>query len=137
MDPVQMPELACETVEDHYVLRDGASGMFLAASKFPKNRETRAPLVEELLPHKDAIDPKYEFIFSAPTEDDEGNKTLVRFSRKTKEQYIQTEVDKKATGWKAFYRDGKWDVEKPKKKAAAKGKKKTKKKAGKKVSKKE
>jgi DNA topoisomerase-1 len=110
--------------------------MFLAASKFPKNRETRAPLVEELLPHKDAIDPKYEFIFSAPTEDDEGNKTLVRFSRKTKEQYIQTEVDKKATGWKAFYRDGKWDVEKPEKKAAAKGKKKTKKKAGKKVSKK-
>ncbi len=136
MDPVQMPELACETVEDHYVLRDGASGMFLAASKFPKNRETRAPLVEEILPHKDTIDPKYEFIFSAPTEDDDGNKTLVRFSRKTKEQYIQTEVDKKATGWKAFYRDGKWDVEKPEKKAAAKGKKKTKKKAGKKVSKK-
>ena len=136
MDPVQMPELACETVEDHYVLRDGASGMFLAASKFPKNRETRAPLVEEILPHKDAIDAKYEFIFSAPTEDDDGNKTLVRFSRKTKEQYIQTEVDKKATGWKAFYRDGKWDVEKPEKKAAAKGKKKTKKKAGKKVSKK-
>jgi DNA topoisomerase-1 len=136
MDPVQMPELACETVEDHYVLRDGASGMFLAASKFPKNRETRAPLVEELLPHKDAIDPKYEFLFSAPTEDNEGNKTLVRFSRKTKEQYIQTEVDKKATGWKAFYRDGKWDVEKPEKKAAAKGKKKAKKKTGKKVSKK-
>jgi DNA topoisomerase-1 len=136
MDPVQMPELACETVDDHYVLRDGASGMFLAASKFPKNRETRAPLVEELLPHKDVIDPKYEFLFSAPTEDDEGNKTLVRFSRKTKEQYIQTEVEKKATGWKAFHRDGRWDVEKPEKKAPAKGKEKAKKKAGKKVSKK-
>jgi DNA topoisomerase-1 len=129
MDPVQMPELECETVEDHYVLRDGASGMFLAASKFPKNRETRAPLVEELLPHKDEIDPKYSYLFSAPTEDDEGNKTLVRYSRKTKEQYVQSEVDKKATGWKAFYRDGKWEVSKPEKKAA---KKKAKKKAAKK-----
>ncbi len=112
MDPVQMPELSCETVEDHYVLRDGASGLFLAASKFPRNRETRAPLVEELLPHQDKIDPKYKFLFSAPVADDQGNKTLIRFSRKTKEQYVQSEVDKKATGWKAFYRDGAWVVEK-------------------------
>jgi DNA topoisomerase-1 len=67
MDPVPMPELACETVDDHYILRDGASGLFLAASQFPKNRETRAPLVEELLPHKGEIDPKYSFLFSAPT----------------------------------------------------------------------
>ncbi|GAB5498200.1 MAG: type I DNA topoisomerase [Pseudohongiellaceae bacterium] len=120
MDPVDMPELACETVEDHYVLRDGASGMFLAASKFPKNRETRAPLVEELLPHKDEIDPKYNYLLTAPTEDDQGNKTLVRYSRKTKEQYVQSEVDKKATGWKAFYHNGKWEVSKPEKKTAKK-----------------
>lgn len=131
MDPVPMPELACETVDDHYILRDGASGLFLAASQFPKNRETRAPLVEELLPHKDEIDPKYDFLFSAPTEDDEGNKTLVRYSRKTKEQYIQTEVDKKATGWKAFYNDGKWEITQPEKKVA---KKKVKKKTSKKKS---
>ncbi len=111
MDPVQMPELSCETVEDHYVLRDGASGLFLAASKFPRNRETRAPLVKELLAHSDEIDPKYKFLFSAPVEDDQGNYTLVRFSRKTKEQYVQSEIDKKATGWKAFYRDGSWMVE--------------------------
>jgi DNA topoisomerase-1 len=69
MDPVPMPELACEKVEDHYVLRDGAAGIFLAASQFPRNRETRAPLVKELLPHKAEIDPKYKFLFSAPTED--------------------------------------------------------------------
>ncbi len=108
MDPVPMPELQCEKVEDHYILRDGASGLFLAASQFPKNRETRAPLVKELLPHKDEIDPKYKFLFSAPTEDPEGNPTVVRFSRKTKEQYVQSEVDGKATGWKAFYEKGKW-----------------------------
>ncbi len=135
MDPVPMPELACETVEDHYILRDGASGLFLAASQFPKNRETRAPLVEELLPHKDEIDPKYSFLFSAPTEDDDGNKTLVRYSRKTKEQYVQSEIDKKATGWKAFYNGGKWEITRPEKKVAKKkAKKKVKKKAKKKSS---
>lgn len=132
MDPVQMPELICETVEDHYVLRDGASGMFLAASKFPKNRETRAPYVEELLPHKSEIDPKYNFLMEAPLEDDAGNKTLIRFSRKTKEQYVQTEVDKKATGWKAYHEGGKWVITKPEKKAKAVKKKAVKKKAAKK-----
>lgn len=111
MDPVPMPELACQKVEDHYVLRDGAAGMFLAASQFPRNRETRAPFVDELLPHKSEIDPKYKFIFSAPTEDDDGNRAQVRYSRKTKEQYVMTEVDGKATGWKAFYRKGKWEEE--------------------------
>ena len=107
-----MPELICTTVDDHYVLRDGASGLFLAASKFPKNRETRAPLVAELLSHRHEIDPKYKFLFDAPIEDDQGNKTLIRFSRKTKEQYVQSEVNKKATGWKAFYRDGSWRISK-------------------------
>ena len=134
MDPVQMPELICDTVEDHYVLRDGASGMFLAASKFPRNRETRAPYIEELLPHKSEIDPKYNFLMEAPVEDDAGNKTLVRYSRKTKEQYVQTEVDKKATGWKAFHEGGRWVVSKPAKKAKAVKKKATKKKAVKKSS---
>ena len=134
MDPVQMPELICDTVEDHYVLRDGASGMFLAASKFPRNRETRAPYIEELLPHKSEIDPKYNFLMEAPVEDDAGNKTLVRYSRKTKEQYVQTEVDKKATGWKAFHEGGRWVVIKPAKKAKAVKKKAAKKKAVKKSS---
>ncbi len=111
MDPVPMPELACQKVEDHYVLRDGASGLFLAASKFPRNRETRAPLVSELLPHKNEIDPKYSFLFSAPLEDGEGNPSVVRYSRKTKEQYVMTEINGKATGWKAFYKSGKWIAE--------------------------
>ncbi|WP_250462518.1 type I DNA topoisomerase [Microbulbifer litoralis] len=111
MDPVPMPELPCQKVDDHYILRDGASGLFLAASQFPKNRETRAPLIKEILPHKDEIDPKYSFLFSAPSEDDQGRDTVVRFSRKTQEQYVQSEEDGKATGWRAFYRDGKWQVE--------------------------
>ncbi|WP_444893499.1 type I DNA topoisomerase [Microbulbifer sp. TRSA001] len=123
MDPVPMPELACIKVEDHYILRDGASGLFLAASQFPKNRETRAPLVKELLPHQSEIDPKYSFLFSAPTQDDSGRDTVVRFSRKTQEQYVQSEEEGKATGWRAFYRDGGWKVEASTKSTAAKRKK--------------
>jgi DNA topoisomerase-1 len=115
MDPVPMPELQCEKVEDHYVLRDGASGMFLAASQFPKNRETRPPLVEELIPHREEIDPKYHFLLDAPRQDSDGNPTVIRYSRKTKEQYVMTEINKKATGWKAFYQNGKWVVEEKKK----------------------
>lgn len=111
MDAVKMPELKCEKVDDTYVLRDGASGLFLAASQFPKNRETRAPLVLELIPHKDEIDPKYHFLIDAPAKDPEGRAAVIRYSRKTKEQYVQTEVDGKPTGWKAFFDGGKWKVE--------------------------
>ncbi len=110
VDPIVMADLRCEKVDDHYVLRDGAAGLFLAASQFPKNRETRAPLVAELLPYKKQIDPKYHFLLTAPVADPDGNKSIIRFSRKTKEQYVQTEVDGKATGWKAFYEGGKWKV---------------------------
>jgi DNA topoisomerase-1 len=108
MTPVSMPELACVKVEDHYILRDGAAGLFLAASKFPKNRETRAPLVSELLPHKEEIDPKYHFLMSAPVQDKKGNPAVVRYSRKTAEQYVLSEEEGKPTGWKAFYTNGRW-----------------------------
>lgn len=111
MDAVKMPELRCEKVDDTYVLRDGASGLFLAASQFPKNRETRAPLVLELLPHRDEIDPKYHFLLDAPAKDPEGRPAVIRFSRKTKEQYVQSEVEGKPTGWRAFYSNGAWQVE--------------------------
>ena len=116
MDPVDMPELACLKVEDHYVLRDGAAGLFLAASKFPKNRETRAPLVKELISHRDEIDSKYHFLLDAPVADPEGVPTMIRYSRKTKQQYVMTEVEGKASGWQAFYVDGRWDVSDKRKK---------------------
>lgn len=110
MDPIPMPWLKCQKVEDTYVLRDGASGLFLAASGFPKNRETRAPLVSELLKVKDQLDPKYHFILSAPETDPEGRPAQVRFSRKAGAQYVMSEVDGKATKWKATYDNGRWTV---------------------------
>ncbi|MGB5324610.1 MAG: type I DNA topoisomerase [Pseudomonadales bacterium] len=110
MDPVPMPELQCLKVDDTYVLRDGAAGIFLAASQFPKNRETRAPFLDELLPHKSEIDPKHHYLLEGPVSDSDGNRVQVRYQRKTKEQYLMTEVDGKATGWRADYVDGKWLV---------------------------
>ena len=111
MDPVPMPELRCENVDDTFVLRDGAAGIFLAASQFPKYRETRPPLVAEMLVHQNEIDPKYQFIMQAPTHDSKGRPSQVRFARKTKEHYVMTEDSKgKPTGWRADYTNGEWVV---------------------------
>ncbi len=107
-DPVPLPELPCEKSDAYFVLRDGAAGVFLAANTFPKSRETRAPLVEELLRFKDCLPEKLRYLADAPVADPEGNKTMVRFSRKTKQQYVSSEKDGKATGWSAFFVDGKW-----------------------------
>ena len=108
--PVPMPELRCRTVDDHYVLRDGAAGIFLAASGFPKNRETRAPLIRELQPHRGELDPKFHYLLGAPEADPDGNPAVVRFSRKSGEQYVTSEVDGKPTAWSAHYRNGRWEV---------------------------
>lgn len=108
MDPVAMPELKCLNVDDHYILRDGASGLFLAASQFPRNRETRAPRVAELLPHQGELDSKYHYLLDAPRVDPDGNPAIIRFSRKTKTQYVMSEVDGKATGWSAVFQDNQW-----------------------------
>ncbi|HDL6961499.1 TPA: type I DNA topoisomerase [Yersinia enterocolitica] len=107
-DPVPLPELPCEKSDAYFVLRDGAAGVFLAANTFPKSRETRAPLVEELVRFKDRLPEKLRYLADAPMTDSEGNKTLVRFSRKTRQQYVSSEKEGKATGWSAFYIDGKW-----------------------------
>jgi len=109
MDPIPMPELQCQKVDDTYVLRDGAAGIFLAASQFPKNRETRAPYLDEILPHQNEIDPKYQFLMRAPAKDSIGRRSLVKFARKTKEHYVMTENDKgKPSGWRADYVNGEW-----------------------------
>ena len=107
-DPIPMPELRCRTVDDHYVLRDGAAGLFLAASGFPRNRETRAPAVSELKSHAAELDSKFRYLLDAPETDPEGRPAIVRFSRKAGEQYVTSEENGKATRWRAVYRDGRW-----------------------------
>ncbi|MEZ4330817.1 MAG: type I DNA topoisomerase [Myxococcota bacterium] len=108
VDPIPMPHLRCERCDDFYLLRDGAAGIFLAASQFPKHRETRAPTVAELVEVKDKLDPKYRYLADAPRTDPQGRPAVVRFARKTREQYVTSEEDGKATGWRAHYVDGRW-----------------------------
>ncbi|MGF1720415.1 type I DNA topoisomerase [Vibrio kyushuensis] len=118
-DPVHLPELPCENSDAYFVLRDGASGLFMAASNFPKSRETRAPLVSELARFKERLSPKFTYLADAPTEDPDGRPTVVRFSRKSKENYVRSEIDGKPSGWTGLYIDGKWEItdkrKKPKK----------------------
>lgn len=111
-DPVHLPELKCEKSDAYFVLRDGAAGLFMAASTFPKSRETRAPLVAELAKYRSQLSPKFYYLADAPVKDPDGNPAIVRWSRKTKQQYVMSEKDGKATGWSAWYEDGKWVVAK-------------------------
>ena len=118
-DPVDLPELVCEKSDAHFVLRDGAAGLFLAAHNFPKSRETRAPLVSELASFRDRLSPKFYYLADAPAKDPDGNLTLVRFSRKTKQQYVMSEnKEGKATGWSAWYDGKQWKAEDKRKKSA-------------------
>ncbi|MGC4054365.1 MAG: type I DNA topoisomerase [Paludibaculum sp.] len=121
--PVPMPELACTKGPGHFVLRDGAVGLFLAASTYPRVRETRAPRVDDLVRHEAELDPKWAYLAKAPAKDPDGNPTILRFSRKTAEHYVSSEKDGEPTGWTSWLVDGRWtpkkaeaDDEKPKRK---------------------
>lgn len=90
------------------MLRDGAAGVFLAANTF-RNRVKRVRhWWKSFIASDDRLPEKLRYLADAPQQDPEGNKTMVRFSRKTKQQYVSSEKDGKATGWSAFYVDGKW-----------------------------
>lgn len=131
-DPIHMTELPCEKSDGYFILRDGMAGIFLASSAFPRSRETRAPLIEDLIRHREELDPKFLYLCEAPIQDDKKNPAVIRFSRKNKEQYIMSEKDGKATGWTAHYQNGKWVEHTAVKKKAVK-KKTTKKKTAKKT----
>ena len=108
MDPIHLPDLKSTKHDDYFILREGAAGMFLAASKFPKVRETRAPKLAELRPIQDKMDDKFQYLFEGPDEDPDGNPTILRWSRKKKEQYIGSEKNGKATRWGVYWRKGEW-----------------------------
>ncbi|MCE0496270.1 type I DNA topoisomerase [Vibrio salinus] len=109
-DPVHFPELPCSNSDAYFVLRDGASGLFMAASNFPKSRETRAPLVEEFVKYEERISDKFKYLASAPAQDPDGRPAVIRFSRKSKEHYVRSEENGKPTGWTALYIDGDWVI---------------------------
>ena len=117
MEPIELPDLKCLKCEDHYLLRDSMKGLFLAASQYPKNRETRAPKVHEIkdlkdqfntacrfLPEKD----KHAYLLSAPEKDKDGNPYVIRYNRTDDIHYVASEKDGKKTKWTATYSNGEW-----------------------------
>ena len=117
MEPIELKGLKCLKCEDHYLLRDSMKGLFLAASQYPKNRETRAPKVSEIknlqnefaeacrfLPDKD----KYIYLLIAPEIDKDGNPYVIRYNRTEDTHYLASEKDGKKTKWTATYNDGIW-----------------------------
>lgn len=111
MTAIPMPNLRSQKFDDHYILREGAAGLFLAASKFPKVRETRPPKLAELRAIQDQMEEKFQYLFTAPDTDNDGNPTILRWSRKNAEQYIGSEKDGKPTKFALVYRKGKWVAE--------------------------
>jgi len=111
-EPIPFPNILCEKSNTWFVLREGVSGIFLAASTFPKSRETRSPFVEELFKFKDLLPEKLKYLITAPQKDDEGNKTIVCFDKKSKKQYIASKKEGKFTNWSAFFVKNKWYVKK-------------------------
>ncbi|WP_439293858.1 type I DNA topoisomerase [Lonepinella sp. BR2882] len=112
-EPTHFPELKCEKSDAYFVLRDGASGVFMSAHNFPKSRETRAPKVAELALYRDRLPDKLKYLADAPAKDPDGNDAIVRFSRKEKRQYVTSEVNGKQTKWIVDF-DGKHWVERKK-----------------------
>ncbi|QGM80785.1 type I DNA topoisomerase [Otariodibacter oris] len=107
-EPVPFPELKTEKSDAYFVLRDGASGVFMSAHNFPKSRESRAAKVVELAQYRDRLPEKLQYLADAPIKDPEGNEAIIRFSRKEKRQYVTSEKNGKATKWIVDYIDGKW-----------------------------
>ena len=117
MEPIELSELKCLKCEDHYLLRDSMKGLFLAASQYPKNRETRAPKVYEIkdlkeqfitacrfLPDKE----KHLYLLSAPEKDKDGNPYVIRYNRTEDTHYVASEKDGKKTKWTALFSNGEW-----------------------------
>ena len=118
MEPIALPELLCMKCEDHYLLRDSMKGLFLAASKFPKNRETRAPKVSEINHLQDQFikacrylpnTKKHSYLMNAPEFDKDGNPFVIRYNKADDIHYLASEKDGKKTKWTAIYANNKWE----------------------------
>ncbi len=108
-DPVPMPELKCKKSEAHFLLRDGAAGLFLAAHTFPKSRETASPRVADLARHRAELDQKFHYLADAPQGDPDGNSFEIRWKRKEGKQYLVGVTDAgEPSGWVAYFEEGEW-----------------------------
>ncbi|MFC6275898.1 type I DNA topoisomerase [Psittacicella hinzii] len=109
---IEFPELKCQNGTSYFVLRNSAKGIFFGANNFPRCRETQLAKVEVLATYKDRLPEELHYLAQGPTEDNLGNKTVVRYAVKTKSQYIGSvdQESNKLTKFRADYEDGKWVV---------------------------
>ena len=118
MEPITT-EIPCVKFEDIYLLRDSMKGLFLAASKYPKNRETRAPSVEEfnLAVSEETLlnacqyledQAKHMHLLAAPKKDIDGNPYIIRYNKVEDTHYLASEKDGKKTGNTATHNGDKW-----------------------------
>jgi len=117
MEPITT-DIPCKKFEDFYLLRDSMKGLFLAASKYPKNRETRAPSVSEFIQVANEVllvaceyldDPmKHTYLLEAPQQDVDGNPYIIRYNKAEDIHYLASEKDAKKTGNTAIYNGEKW-----------------------------
>jgi len=118
MEPIST-SIACSKFEDIYLLRDSMKGLFLAASKYPKNRETRAPSVEEFneaVTEETLLDAckyledqeKHTHLLDAPKNDGKGNPYIIRYNKVEDTHYLASEKDGKKTGNTATHNGEQW-----------------------------
>ena len=74
--------MKCEKSDAYFVLRDGASGVFMSAHNFPKSRETRPAKVSELALYRDRLPEKLRYLADAPQKDPESNEAIIRLAVK-------------------------------------------------------
>jgi len=110
LEPIPFPELTCKESNAWFVLREGVSGIFFAANTFPKSRETRSPFIEELARFEHLLPEKIHYLSTGPKIDNNGNKTIVCFNKKTKKHYIASKKEGKFTGWSAVFINKKWCI---------------------------
>ncbi|CAL4042808.1 DNA topoisomerase 1 [Buchnera aphidicola (Tetraneura ulmi)] len=109
--PIVFPNLLCEKSNACFVLKSGVSGIFFAASSFPKSKETKTPFIEELIRFKNLLPKEILYLTDAPIVDSEGNKTMLRFDKKKKIQFIGSKKNGKFTSWKKYFINGKWKAQ--------------------------
>lgn len=109
-EAIEFPEVKCKNGTSYFVLRNSAKGVFLGANNFPRCRETMLAPVSILAKYRDRLPEELLYLADAPTQDQAGNQTVVRFSTKEKVQYIGS-IDpetEKYTKLRLDYIDNQW-----------------------------
>lgn len=87
--PIKLNDVKCGKCGAEMLLRDGARGIFIACSKFPKCRGTENVKVETLINHKSELDDKLKILSKGPIKCSTCKEdAIVRFGVKNKKYYF-------------------------------------------------